>query len=172
MDNITYVQNAIRTESFIFKPEGLERLLHASLGISGEFWEQMNAYFHEDWDNLREEVGDTLWYIALAADELQITFQELLELAPSLEGEDYDEYLSAAYGDIIDTIKKALFYGQDLNLYRYGQALGTILAMIIEGCKEQGWEFEEVLQENIDKLRIRYPDKFTAEDAVARMDKD
>ena len=80
-----YIRDALRTESTVFKIEkGDDRLLHAGIGIATEAGEFLDAikkhvYYGKTLDkvNLREELGDLLWYIAIAADELKTTFEEL-----------------------------------------------------------------------------------------------
>lgn len=60
------------------------RLLHASLGIQtegGEFADVLKKHLFYgrplDYTNLREELGDLLWYIALAAKALDTTIAQL-----------------------------------------------------------------------------------------------
>jgi NTP pyrophosphatase (non-canonical NTP hydrolase) len=60
----------------------LSRLLHAAMGIateSGEFMDPLKkALFYSteiDEVNLREEIGDLLWYIGIACDALDTTVE-------------------------------------------------------------------------------------------------
>lgn len=62
------------------------RLLHAAIGITteaGEFFDPLKKYLFYgklyDEVNLREELGDLLWYIAIACDALDTTVE--LEMA-------------------------------------------------------------------------------------------
>lgn len=59
-------------------------LLHASLGLAGEvgeFVDTVKKHFVYrqalDTDNLKEELGDMLWFIALAADTLKINMNDI-----------------------------------------------------------------------------------------------
>jgi NTP pyrophosphatase (non-canonical NTP hydrolase) len=82
MDN--FIEDCKRTESRlngILMSEGSSRLLHAALGMSteaGEFLDQLKKHFFYskmlDLTNLHEELGDLLWYIAIAMDELGTDF--------------------------------------------------------------------------------------------------
>jgi NTP pyrophosphatase (non-canonical NTP hydrolase) len=61
-------------------------MLHAALGISGEAGELLDAVKKSfiyrkvlDRENCKEELGDILWYIALACRTLGTTFEELME---------------------------------------------------------------------------------------------
>ena len=65
-----------------FKPT----LLHAAIGIATEGGELLDAFKKNvfygrtlDNINLQEELGDILWYVALAASELGVTFEQLME---------------------------------------------------------------------------------------------
>lgn len=62
------------------------RLLHAAFGLeteAGEFTDALKkAFFYGkplDRVNLAEEVGDTLWYLALACNELGIDMEDVMK---------------------------------------------------------------------------------------------
>jgi NTP pyrophosphatase (non-canonical NTP hydrolase) len=64
----------------------MARLIHAGMGITTEAGEFMDAlkkhtmYGRQiDTTNLKEELGDLMWYISLACDELGITLEEVME---------------------------------------------------------------------------------------------
>jgi NTP pyrophosphatase (non-canonical NTP hydrolase) len=84
MDADTYQQLALRTET----PGRTtpERLLNAALGLcgeAGEFADSLKkAHFHGhtlDREHLRKELGDVLWYVALACDALDLQLSEVME---------------------------------------------------------------------------------------------
>jgi len=77
-----YIEAAKRTESHGLHLEGKERLLHAGMGIATEAGEFLDAlkksiFYGSELDrvNLQEELGDLLWYIAIAMDELGTDFE-------------------------------------------------------------------------------------------------
>lgn len=88
-----YIKNAIRTESTDFASmnerltnDGTKRLMHAAFGLSteaGEFLDAMkkHVFYGKDLDrvNLREELGDLFWYIAIACDELNVEFEPIMQ---------------------------------------------------------------------------------------------
>lgn len=62
------------------------RLLHAGMGLateSGEFVDMLKKHIlygkSLDEVNLAEELGDLFWYAALACDEMQISFESIME---------------------------------------------------------------------------------------------
>lgn len=65
----------------------ITRLLHAALGLSteaNEFADQLKKYLiygkELDVTNLIEELGDLAWFINLACDELETSFEEIQEI--------------------------------------------------------------------------------------------
>lgn len=81
-----FIAQAIRSESpatplsEIYEP-GMNRLLHAAIGIateSGELLDTLKKFMFYgkglDIVNIKEELGDLLWYIALAMDVLDTDF--------------------------------------------------------------------------------------------------
>jgi hypothetical protein len=50
--------------------------------------------------------------------------------------------------------------------------IGDVLWMIAEYCTVQGWEFDDIMQLNIDKLRARYPEGFDPEHSLHRKEGD
>lgn len=79
-----FVKSCTRTESAAV-PLGhkqLSRLLHAGMGLTteaGEFMDQLkrHLFYGKELDehNLREELGDLLWYIGIACDALDTTVE-------------------------------------------------------------------------------------------------
>lgn len=46
--------------------------------------------------------------------------------------------------------------------------LGDLLWFVAEYCTSQGWELEDVMQLNIDKLKARFPEGFETERSIHR----
>jgi len=85
----TYVSDAIRTESKVgnlFLSIQEARLLHSILGKMdeiGELAKELKAYLWYgktlDHTNCKEELGDDLWYTALAMSALETDFDEVMQ---------------------------------------------------------------------------------------------
>jgi NTP pyrophosphatase (non-canonical NTP hydrolase) len=159
MDN--YIQQATRTESLQFNA-GSPRLLHATLGIVTELMEYEDAV---DDDNALEELGDIYWYVAIAADELGLTFDELKDQGAPKELS-YHEIV----GGLCDVMKRSCFYGVHTDIPRFTKYIGTLLHWLDWACKMNDTTPEERMEANIAKLRKRFPEKFTTQDAVERRD--
>lgn len=66
---------------------GQVRLLHAVLGLAGEVGETADAikksvFYNKplDIENIKEEAGDILWYMALLLDEIGSSFEEVMQM--------------------------------------------------------------------------------------------
>lgn len=81
---MSFIKDAIRTESNNFYIEQVNsRLVHASMGFVTEAAEFQDAlkktlFYGKPLDvvNLKEEIGDMLWYMAIAMDALNTDFDE------------------------------------------------------------------------------------------------
>lgn len=93
MDNKTYMDGVLETESNDFENIRLRytnstiRLDHAADGIcteAGEFKDVLkkHKYYGRELDkvNLVEELGDLLWYVNIAMDELGVTAEEVQQI--------------------------------------------------------------------------------------------
>lgn len=87
-----YVKNAVKTESKDLKAiagrfeGGVVRLSHAMIGMcteAGEFQDAVKKHLFYgkplDTVNLAEELGDLMWYVAIACDTLGVSLQEVME---------------------------------------------------------------------------------------------
>ena len=155
-----YIQQATRTESLQFNA-GSPRLLHATLGIVTELMEYEDAV---DDENALEELGDIYWYVAIAADELSLTFDELKEQGAS------NVFYHEIVGGLCDVMKRSCFYGVHTDIPRFTKYIGMLLHWLDWACKMNDTTPEERMSANIAKLRKRFPEKFTTQDAVERRD--
>ena len=74
-------------------------------------------------------------------------------------------------GELLGAAKKALFYGRPIDLENVREEIGDILWYLAAIIRAEGWTFEELMEVNIAKLKIRYPKQFTTKDAFERKDK-
>ena len=80
--------------------------------------------------------------------------------------------LTTEVGEVADQLKKHVYYGKELdkvNLKEEGGDLFWYLALFCDELEQKyGIKAQEILNTNIEKLRARYPDKFTGEQAINR----
>jgi NTP pyrophosphatase (non-canonical NTP hydrolase) len=74
-------------------------------------------------------------------------------------------------GEYADAIKKHVIYGKPLDQENAIEELGDILWFIALACEALGTDMASVAQGNIDKLKKRYPEKYTDQLAGDRLDK-
>lgn len=71
-------------------------------------------------------------------------------------------------GELADIIKKNLAYKKDIDWINAQEEIGDICWYVANFCNINGFDLTQILQANIDKLRSRYPEKFTEEKALNR----
>lgn len=71
-------------------------------------------------------------------------------------------------GELLDAVKKSVFYGKPLDAVNVKEELGDLMWYVAIICDQFGFSLEEIKQINIDKLRKRYPQKFTESSALNR----
>ena len=71
-------------------------------------------------------------------------------------------------GEAIDIVKKHLHQGHELDREKLIRELGDIAWYLAETAAALDVSLEEVLERNIEKLRSRYPEGFSAERSVNR----
>jgi NTP pyrophosphatase (non-canonical NTP hydrolase) len=78
--------------------------------------------------------------------------------------------LAGEAGEVIDLYKKTLFHGHTLDALTVIDELGDVLWYVAAIASLEGLSLNDIAQANIDKLLARYPNGFTQEDSIARVD--
>lgn len=100
MDIKNYLTESKKTlsEQFHAGDAKTQKLLHAAIGLAtegGELLDQMKkvVYYGKELDctNIKEELGDLMWYMAIMLRELDLDFEDVLEVNINK--------LKARYGD-------------------------------------------------------------------------
>lgn len=68
----------------------------------------------------------------------------------------------------IHSLYQKVFQGHDLDIQHLKKELGDLLWFIAEYCTANGWNLEDIMQMNIDKLKARYPEGFSTEQSLHR----
>lgn len=136
---------------------------HMLMGVISEIGEIVDAYKKElaynkpfDRVNLKEEVADVLWYLCNWA-----TF-ELKDITSLFKDQTFIEETSKSNIDyIFDFLDRGLDFGNPIFTINNWYGLCFKLGLTHE-------EIETGLENNINKLKVRFPDKFTTENALNR----
>lgn len=91
--------------------------------------------------------------------KLSTNSEDLLHMALGMQTE---------AAEISDVFKKKLAYNKDIDWVNVKEEIGDLMWYIMNLCTFNDFDLEEILQTNIDKLKARFPDKFTEEKALNR----
>ncbi len=75
---------------------------------------------------------------------------------------------STETGELLDAYKKLFAYNKPLDKINIAEEIGDCLWYLINLCGMLELNIEDILENNIEKLQTRFPDKFTQEDANIR----
>lgn len=179
MNLIEYQAQAMRTAKIM---EPLAMLIHGAMGCmteAGEFSLTLAAFIESgetdlDKDNVCEELGDCAWFAAYMSHAVGTDMAAIMALA----GATYTGTpvtmalrLNAAAADIGTLIKAHAYYGKSLDHDQLKLKLNQYFAFVGMLSHAFGLEFPGVLQENVEKLQKRYPDKYSDTAAIERADK-
>ena len=153
--------NKIDATEFIMKLNQL----HCVIGISTEIAEFADAIVKKDATNIKEEIGDIMWYTA----NLERLTDNDAPLPKDMKGVQVfaDEWLFGTQ-ELVDHYKKAVYYGSDVDQLYVKEHLRMIKETICGIVNNAGGDIESILETNINKLRIRYPEKFNQDEAENR----
>lgn len=74
-------------------------------------------------------------------------------------------------GELHGIYQKA-YQGHELDGRHLAKEVGDLLWFIAEYCTANGWNLDDIMQLNIDKLRARYPEGFDPEHSLHRAEGD
>lgn len=80
--------------------------------------------------------------------------------------------LSGEVGELNDMIKKWIFHEKPFDEEHAKKELGDVMWYVAMMCESFGWNLDEIMQMNVDKLKARYPQGFSVERANNRKDGD
>jgi len=149
-----YVNLAKRTMKVDMSNDDLE------MGIIGEFGEFVETikkelfHHHREPEKMIKESGDFLWYYLIYCERHNINV-------------DYVEYNKEKKIKLMLTIKY-IFHNIDLLLFGRGFDPSSIYSCIVEILNHYDISIEDVFKKNIDKLKLRYPDKYEDQLSINR----
>ena len=117
-------------------------------------------------------------YVALAMRTNDGKCNERLFKKLNVDGLDIGGVLNGALGlageagETLDMIKKWIFHEKELDIDHLEKELGDVMWYIAMICYSFGFDLDEIMQINVDKLKQRYPEGFDTELANHRADND
>lgn len=94
--------------------------------------------------------------------ELDSTTQNMLHMAVGISGE---------AGELLDAIKKIWVYNKEPDWQNIAEELGDLLFYIQGMANILGYDFATLMEQNMEKLKKRYPTGYSDAAAQARADK-
>lgn len=76
--------------------------------------------------------------------------------------------LAGESGEVLDMVKKWVFHEKDLDKDHLKKELGDVMWYVAMLCESFGFDLDEILQMNVDKLKARYPEGFDPDKANNR----
>lgn len=80
--------------------------------------------------------------------------------------------LSGEVGEVMDMVKKWVFHEKPLDETHLKKEIGDVVWYVAMLCESFGYDLDEILQMNVDKLKARFPEGFDPDKANNRKDGD
>ena len=78
--------------------------------------------------------------------------------------------LTGEAGEVADIVKKYVFHGHELDKSEIIKELGDVCWYVALLSHAIGVPLEDILQTNVDKLKRRYPEGFSKENSINRVE--
>lgn len=76
--------------------------------------------------------------------------------------------LMGEVGELASALEKWIYYGKLLDVANIKEELGDCLWYIAQLCNATGLSLQDIMTSNIAKLKVRYPEKYTDQNAETR----
>ncbi len=76
--------------------------------------------------------------------------------------------LAGEAGEFANMVKKLTAHGHDIPPNELADELGDVLWYLAEAASACGLQLGDIAQQNVDKLRLRYPEGFSQERSINR----
>lgn len=143
---------------------------HMIYGMISEIPELLVAVTKHDLVNVQEEISDIMWYLANYCTFVNIKLQDIVILDGEKDtyGVTRIENVVHFIGELADLKKKELAYKKTFSYEKQVWVLQNLLYQINNLYKAYALNIYEGLEKNINKLKVRFPEKFDEEKAVNR----
>ena len=140
-------------------------LSHCVLGLTSEMEELYGAIEKEDYVNAAEELTDILFYLVN-----YITFRGINILEVENNNIGVTKYGILQISTLSDLVKKYIAYDKAINVEKEFEVVCFIYNFIKDSFDEIGKDIGQAMQNNVDKLIVRFPldEGFTKEKANNR----
>lgn len=113
-----------------------------------DYQDRINDFYPADRSERRDRAG---------------TYEETIEACLGLAGES---------GEVVDLIKKTIYYGKPLDRKKLAEELGDTLHYLTRLCELNGFDVMDIAAGNIHKLEKRYKSGYSDGAAIAQGERD
>lgn len=138
-------------------------LSHMILGMVSELNELHDANINDDVTNQSEELADLWWYIANYCTFRGYNLEELYRNTTNT-GFNLEYNISK----LADIVKKHIAYNKEIDIDKERQILYDIIDSLDTIYKSLNINITKSLENNINKLKIRFPNRFNENHALNR----
>lgn len=168
-----YQELAKRTCPDLFPDQNAGSFLNAAhmiYGMISEIPELLDAFYKQDQVNVGEELSDQNWYLANYCNFNNIKLQDLVIVdgVKDIPGRTYVEKIVYYIGELADLEKKELAYKKSFSAEKQIDILQNLFYWICSAYRDSKINIYESLEKNINKLKVRFPEKFETEKALNR----
>jgi NTP pyrophosphatase (non-canonical NTP hydrolase) len=78
--------------------------------------------------------------------------------------------LAGEAGEVAELVKKGVFHRHSIDRLKLEKELGDVLWYAAALCTSLGLDMGEIMQTNLEKLKVRYPNGYSATDSQQRVD--
>jgi len=78
--------------------------------------------------------------------------------------------LAGETGELIELVKKFVYHGRDADFDKVLREAGDVMWYLTRLLSCYGWTVEDAMDNNVEKMRLRYPDGYSHEASAARAD--
>ncbi len=118
--------------------------------------------YRVDTDKIGREVGDCCWYLAGLCTKLGLSFGDVLRTATTLPENLGGIRLLKSSASIAELVKKGIFHQHGLDVDAVREQIVISVRCLMSICDNIKISFGDIMAENIDKLKARYPDGWDA----------
>jgi len=160
-----------------------EHFNSAVMSLVSESLEMLEALdasgpLNQDLDNLKKEMSDFLWSIAMICDACRFSITSLFEESEDTTTTYADPTITTKIlkictesGKLTGISRKIHYHNHEKNLAPVWRILVEIVAAFHDTLDFVGWEIEDIMKMNLEKLQKRYPEgQFSPEASIARVD--
>lgn len=143
-------------------------LTNYAMGLIGECAEVLSAA--NDREAILKEIGDVSHYAFGLLTFLDETYEPLANYTVEGTKESIINKIIILSGEISEQVKKFVFHRHELNSSKVVLALKMLIQNLVVLAEMYNSSLEQICKMNIDKLKLRYLDKFNVEDSKKRVD--